>query len=52
MKILEPNPPPTSGEINRTFCSGTPRINAATSSFITCGACEVAHMVYSSVAGS
>ena len=50
-KILEPNPPPTSGEMTRSLCSGIPRTNAAISRRWTCGFCVVTQRVISPVAG-
>ena len=48
-KIFEPKPPPTSGEMTRNLCSGTPRTNAPMISRWTCGFCDVTHNVSSSV---
>ena len=36
-KIFEPNPPPTSGAMTRSFDSGSPSTNAPMSSRSTCG---------------
>ena len=47
-----PKPPPTSGAITRTLCSGIPRTKAVMSSRWTCGFCEVTHSVRSPVAAS
>src|SRR6185369_18001583 len=46
--ILEPKPPPTSGAITRTLCSGRPSTNAVISSRSTCGFWLVTYSVYES----
>jgi hypothetical protein len=37
MKILEPKPPPTSGAITRSLCSGAMPMNAEMTRRATCG---------------
>ncbi|MNV43588.1 hypothetical protein D3C71_1353040 [compost metagenome] len=49
-KILEPKPPPTSGAITRTLCSGRPITKAVISSRSTCGFWLLTYSVYSSLA--
>ena len=49
-KILEPKPPPTSGAITRTLCSGRPMTKAVISSRSTCGFWLATYSVYSSLA--
>ncbi len=49
---MEPKPPPTSGAMTRTLCSGMPSTKAHMSSRCTCGFCEVTHSVSSPVASS
>ena len=51
MKIFEPKPPPTSGAITRSLCSGAMPTNAAMTSRATCGFCDVFHSVKHVVAG-
>ncbi len=41
MKIFEPKPPPTSGAITRSLCSGAMPMKAEITSRATCGFCEV-----------
>ncbi len=41
MKIFEPKPPPTSGAMTRSLCSGAMPTKAAITSRATCGFCEV-----------
>ena len=45
MKIFEPKPPPTSGAITRSLCSGAMPMNAEMTSRATCGFCVVFHSV-------
>ena len=45
MKIFEPKPPPTSGAMTRSLCSGAMPTKAAITSRATCGFCEVFHSV-------
>jgi hypothetical protein len=47
---LEPKPPPTSGAITRTLCSGRPSTKAVISRRSTCGFWLATYSVYSSVA--
>ena len=49
-KILEPKPPPTSGAITRTLCSGRPSTKAVISRRSTCGFWLATYSVYSSEA--
>jgi len=51
MKIFEPKPPPTSGEITRSLCSGNPSTKAAMIRRCTCGFCDVTQSVTSPVPG-
>ena len=41
MKIFEPKPPPTSGAMTRSLCSGAMPTKAAITSRATCGFCDV-----------
>ena len=42
---LPPKPPPTSGAITRSLCSGTPAVAAASIIRRMCGICVADHMV-------
>ena len=48
--ILPPNPPPTSGAITRTLCSGMPSVSASIVRRM-CGICVADHMVTPSPTG-
>ena len=52
MKIFEPKPPPTSGAITRSLCSGAMPTKAEITSRATCGFCDVFHSVRLSVPAS
>jgi len=45
MKIFEPNPPPTSGAMTRSLCSGAMPMKAEMTRRATCGFCVVFHSV-------
>ena len=51
MKIFEPKPPPTSGAITRSLCSGAMPTKAEITRRATCGFCVVFHSVKLSDAG-
>ena len=52
MKILEPKPPPTSGAITRSLCSGAMPTKAEMTRRATCGFCVVFQRVRPSVPAS
>jgi hypothetical protein len=52
MKIFEPKPPPTSGAITRSLCSGAMPMNAEMTSRATCGFWLVFHNVKLAVPAS
>ena len=52
MKIFEPKPPPTSGAITRSLCSGVMPTKAEMTSRATCGFCDVFQSVRLSLPAS